>query len=316
MKWSGTSALENKQLPKTSNKKDNYSFSSEDSQSPLAQPSRSTGTDKSKKSRISKRTEKSKRSRRKESYSSEDSPRISPQSPPAHLSKHIHKSKTPKRKKQENSNYDFLKTKSQEITVKKTKKNTEEFKITKPENSCACFWHITFKIGSVFCYLFLSLFTDDDIVVFISVLFCIVFDFWVTKNLTGRYLVGLRWWSFINDDNETEWVYESKKYDLVIDKTDYVIFWYGQYMISCFWPIMTVIKLIGLDAFWGQLCVIGSSLNVTNTLAYYKCFKEHQKKVKEHMEKLAENKKVILRDKISRINYKHLTDSEKSINVF
>ena len=36
-----------------------------------------------------------------------------------------------------------------------------------------------------------------------------VFDFWMTKNVSGRLLVGLRWWS--QDDTKTgkqKWVFE------------------------------------------------------------------------------------------------------------
>jgi hypothetical protein len=34
-------------------------------------------------------------------------------------------------------------------------------------------------------------------------------DFWTVKNVTGRLLVGLRWWNNIKDDGENEWVFES-----------------------------------------------------------------------------------------------------------
>lgn len=34
-------------------------------------------------------------------------------------------------------------------------------------------------------------------------------DFWTVKNVTGRILVGLRWWSRIKDDGKEEWIFES-----------------------------------------------------------------------------------------------------------
>ena len=34
-------------------------------------------------------------------------------------------------------------------------------------------------------------------------------DFWVVKNVSGRILVGLRWWNEINDLGESIWKFES-----------------------------------------------------------------------------------------------------------
>ena len=36
------------------------------------------------------------------------------------------------------------------------------------------------------------------------------FDFWVVKNVSGRILVGLRWWNEVKSDGTEVWVYESK----------------------------------------------------------------------------------------------------------
>ena len=36
-------------------------------------------------------------------------------------------------------------------------------------------------------------------------------DFWFTKNVTGRLLVGLRWWNQIKKEtNQEVWIFESK----------------------------------------------------------------------------------------------------------
>ena len=35
------------------------------------------------------------------------------------------------------------------------------------------------------------------------------FDFWTVKNVTGRILVQLRWWSEIDEYGVEKWVYES-----------------------------------------------------------------------------------------------------------
>lgn len=36
-------------------------------------------------------------------------------------------------------------------------------------------------------------------------------DFWTVKNITGRLLVGLRWWNFVDEEGQNHWKYESAK---------------------------------------------------------------------------------------------------------
>ena len=46
---------------------------------------------------------------------------------------------------------------------------------------------------------------------FIAVILLLAFDFWTVKNVTGRLLVGLRWWNRVKEDGTSEWVFESKQ---------------------------------------------------------------------------------------------------------
>lgn len=36
--------------------------------------------------------------------------------------------------------------------------------------------------------------------------------------LTGRLLVGLRWWNYVDDDGKSHWVFESRQVTLTIFK--------------------------------------------------------------------------------------------------
>lgn len=89
-------------------------------------------------------------------------------------------------------------------------------------------------------------------------------DFWITKNVTGRYLIGLRWWSASdissdedlddndeNDENEKEgWYFESFPYDVSNSILDVNIFWFSQCGAAIFWSIFLVLKVLGLSMFW------------------------------------------------------------------
>lgn len=68
---------------------------------------------------------------------------------------------------------------------------------------------ISFKILAVTFYYVLKFGLQAEIATFVVVVLLDCFDFWVTKNVTGRYLivslrklVGLRWWSEFNEQGE------------------------------------------------------------------------------------------------------------------
>lgn len=54
-------------------------------------------------------------------------------------------------------------------------------------------------------------FSDSFITSFVFVVLLLSADFWTVKNITGRLLVGLRWWNYVDDDGVSHWVFESKK---------------------------------------------------------------------------------------------------------
>ena len=58
----------------------------------------------------------------------------------------------------------------------------------------ALFTHIVFKAGGLFAYMFLSTRYQPNTITEI-VIFLYSIGFWITKSITGRILVGLRWWS-------------------------------------------------------------------------------------------------------------------------
>ena len=62
---------------------------------------------------------------------------------------------------------------------------------------------------ALFIYLFGGWFTSNFIVHFVTCIILLAFDFWTVKNITGRLLVGLRWWSYVQENGNSEWVFES-----------------------------------------------------------------------------------------------------------
>ncbi|CAB3379228.1 Hypothetical predicted protein [Cloeon dipterum] len=73
------------------------------------------------------------------------------------------------------------------------------------------FFHLAFRGAALVVYLLCGLFSNSFIASFIFIVFLHSLDFWTVKNVTGRLMVGLRWWNYIDDNGESHWVFESRK---------------------------------------------------------------------------------------------------------
>ena len=60
-------------------------------------------------------------------------------------------------------------------------------------------------------YLFCGYVSSSFIASFVFIVLLLSADFWTVKNISGRLLVGLRWWNYIDEDGKSQWVYESRK---------------------------------------------------------------------------------------------------------
>ena len=141
-------------------------------------------------------------------------------------------------------------------------------------------------------YIFFGLFSNDKMICYIFVLTLCAFDFWTVKNVTGRILVGLRWWSIIKEDGKEEWHFEALEnskckdltkfnlFDLVTkNKVDSRVFWTSQYLFGAAWVIFSVVSLLSFNVSNLTVCGCASVLSITNTMGYIKCDKKHQKSV-------------------------------------
>ncbi len=71
------------------------------------------------------------------------------------------------------------------------------------------FFTLLFKVSAIISFLFLNLFLGNEALTFIIVVIFSAFDFWFVKNVSGRILVGLRWWNEVKDDGTEAWIFES-----------------------------------------------------------------------------------------------------------
>ena len=73
--------------------------------------------------------------------------------------------------------------------------------------------------------------------VFVGTIILCAFDFWWTKNVSGRLMVGLRYWNEVDDDNKSEWRFECRDEAGMarVHPTESRIFWYGLYLMPPAW---------------------------------------------------------------------------------
>jgi len=134
-------------------------------------------------------------------------------------------------------------------------------------------FHIFFRSLAIVVYLFFTPFIDSFITSFVFVVLLLSADFWTVKNITGRILVGLRWWNYIDDEGKSIWVYESR------DKTqqrrhntrEVRIFWMALVLAPVFWGLFFLVALIGFKFKWLLLVMIALSLNCANLFGYTRC---------------------------------------------
>ncbi|KAH7944078.1 hypothetical protein HPB52_015269 [Rhipicephalus sanguineus] len=83
-----------------------------------------------------------------------------------------------------------------------------------PRHRMAAFFHLAFRTTALLTYLLCRLFTDSFVSSFVCILLLLCMDFWTVKNVTGRLLVGLRWWNYVDDAGKSHWVFESRKWEM------------------------------------------------------------------------------------------------------
>lgn len=141
------------------------------------------------------------------------------------------------------------------------------------------FFTIFFKGLAMASFLFLGIFGVPEALTFIFVVILNSLDFWFVKNVSGRILVGLRWWNEVKEDGSEIWKFESS-HEIRAKSIDTTIFWMSLYIAPVFWGVFLFLQLIGLKFMWFISCLIGLILTFSNAFGYYKCSGEQKNKIK------------------------------------
>merc|ERR1719410_1317792 len=96
------------------------------------------------------------------------------------------------------------------------------------------------KVAALLTYILCEWFSDNFVVNFVVTTILIACDFWTVKNVSGRMLVGLRWWHEVNEDGTSQWKFES------LDAFEKRIFWWSSYLMPLLWILLGVVTLFRL----------------------------------------------------------------------
>jgi hypothetical protein len=141
----------------------------------------------------------------------------------------------------------------------------------------ALFFHLFFRIAAIVIYM-IPFVHSNYVISFVIITMFLAFDFWTVKNISGRLLVGLRWWNEINEDGTNSWLFESKD-NRVVNKTDSRIFWGALYIAPIIWILFALMSLLSLSFKWFLVDIVALSFNIANLLGYYKCEKDAKQKL-------------------------------------
>ncbi|RVW22105.1 Golgi apparatus membrane protein-like protein ECHIDNA [Vitis vinifera] len=157
-----------------------------------------------------------------------------------------------------------------------------------------CFFHVLFKAASLAFYILSTIFVDSFVIIFVVTVLLAALDFWVVKNVSGRILVGLRWWNEINDLGESVWRFECLDQESLarMNKKDSWLFWWTLYLAllkiiqhmqtsriqnyiekAVVWILLGIFSLVRFQADYLLVVGVCLTLSLANIIGFTKCRK-------------------------------------------
>ncbi|KAL3902066.1 MAG: hypothetical protein SGCHY_000100 [Lobulomycetales sp.] len=146
----------------------------------------------------------------------------------------------------------------------------------------ALIFHLLFRTAALLIYFFGGWISLSYVFSFVVIVILLAVDFWTVKNVTGRLLVGLRWWNEVHEDGSSQWIFESRPdgSEQSINAIDSRIFWGSMYLTPVVWLLFGFLAIFN-PANWSWLLVVAVAivLNMANVVGYTKCEKDAKSKV-------------------------------------
>ncbi|CAN9508660.1 unnamed protein product [Ophioblennius macclurei] len=138
----------------------------------------------------------------------------------------------------------------------------------------ASFFHLFFRVGAILVYLLCGFFSSSFIACMVTIILLLSCDFWTVKNISGRLMVGLRWWNQVDDDGRSHWVFESRKASgkqQTSSDSEARIFWLGLIICPAIWVVFAFSTLFSFRIKWLPVVIMGVVLQGANLYGYIRC---------------------------------------------
>ena len=166
-------------------------------------------------------------------------------------------------------NMDFLVSKST-FQADNTDKIQPTTFIKKPMGAIFTSFYI-FKVLPFLTYLFGGIFFNNNVFLWVLTIITNSIDFWFTKNVAGRLILGMRWSNIVNTEGESEWKFEHVSREIPDRFGQRKTFWIILFSTVGIWGLFTFFNLIKLNIGWLFITSIATILSATNTWGFIKC---------------------------------------------
>ncbi|XP_068606115.1 Golgi apparatus membrane protein TVP23 homolog B-like [Brachionichthys hirsutus] len=135
----------------------------------------------------------------------------------------------------------------------------------------ASFFHIFFRASAIAVYLLCDLLSSRFIASMVTIILLLSCDFWTVKNVSGRLLVGLRWWNRVDEDGTSRWFFESSKRRNTASSGESSVFWLGLVVCPLLWVVLLFSALLSFNIKWLVVVLMGLVLQGANLYGYVRC---------------------------------------------
>ncbi|KAF7668245.1 hypothetical protein LDENG_00024560 [Lucifuga dentata] len=145
---------------------------------------------------------------------------------------------------------------------------------SKIRHPLATFFHLFFRTSAILVYLLCDIFSSRFIACMVTIILLLSCDFWTVKNVSGRLLVGLRWWNQVDADGKSHWLFESRKQihgQNTPSRAESRIFWLGLIVCPIFWIIFAFSTIFSFKIKWLVVVIMGLVLQCANMYGYIRC---------------------------------------------
>lgn len=137
-------------------------------------------------------------------------------------------------------------------------------------------FYIIFKAIPFILYIF-GWILFSSMFQWVAIIVTSAIDFWYTKNIAGRLIVGLFWSNRVDNQGKSQWIFEhsnnygDKSTVNAEHKGQKRTFWISLYGSSIVWCLFSFFSIIRLKPGWLMCSGISASLALVNAWGFNKC---------------------------------------------